>query len=272
MTKEKYYPTSGIYFFKGKYIKKPEEIEMTIEELAEKGFVDDRPDPRVYVGKYQFTFMDSDSLFARIPVDTPEGFLCMEFFSDEMPWMLDEKPLQKLYYPPKPWQLLKRINSRIQQNKEQNKWLQEIKNQLVQVFDKHQIKYTELSKSEVQEYMNCWFEKIVPKEKQKSAREHCFSTRKYNNYLWHVFSYEDVPCIEGDSAKTEFDNNKREETVLILNYEKVGFIINNSNGIIAAELDEFNDIIITGKNFDWAYVHTHEQQCGPYYYNKNFSD
>jgi hypothetical protein len=272
LTKEKYYPTSGDYCFVGRYIKKPEEIGMTIEELVEKEFVDDRPDPAVYVGRYKFTFMDYDSLFARIQEDTPNGFLCIEFFSEEIPWLLDEKPMEKQYYPPRPWQIIKKINERIRQKKEKVEWLMEIKNQLVQVFDKHQIKYTEMSESELKEYMNCWFEEIVPKEKQKDARYHCFSTRKYNCYLWHAFSYGDTPSIEEENAKTEFNNTKREEAVLILNYEKVGFILKNSKEIIADELDEFNDVIITGKDFDWAYVHTHEEQCGPYFYNKRLSD
>lgn len=59
---------------------------------------------------------------------------------------------------------------------------------------------------------------------------------------------------------------------MILNYEKVGFVLRNTKEITANELDECNDVIITGKNFDWAYVHTHEQQCGPYYYNKRLPD
>ncbi|HAZ18754.1 MAG TPA: hypothetical protein DCY75_01100 [Clostridiales bacterium] len=272
LTKEKHYPTSGKYCFAGRYIKKPEEIEMTIEQLAEKEFVDDRPDPRVYVGSYQFTFMDPDSLFATIPEGTPDGLLCVEFFLEELPWLLNEKPIEKLYYPPKPWQIVRKINEKVRQKKEEDNWREEIKNQLVQVFNKHQIKYAEMSEYELKEYMNHWFEEIVPKENQKDARDHCFSTRKYNSYLWHAFSYGDVPCIEGEGAKREFNNSKREEAVLILNYEKVGFVLRNTKEITANELDECNDVIITGKNFDWAYVHTHEQQCGPYYYNKRLPD
>ena len=63
LTNDKYYPTSGNYCFAGKYIRKPQEIEMTIDELIEKNFIDDRPDPRVYISRYQFTFMDPDSIY-----------------------------------------------------------------------------------------------------------------------------------------------------------------------------------------------------------------
>ena len=152
LTKEKYYPLSGSYYFAGKYIKKPEEIVMTIEELAEKDFIDDRPDPRVYIGRYQFTFMDSDSLFARIPEDTPEGFLCVEFFSEEMPWLLDEKSEQKLYYPPRPWQIVKKIKERIRNNKENENWRQEIKDQLTRLFDTHNINYLVITQTQIIKY------------------------------------------------------------------------------------------------------------------------
>ncbi len=80
LTEDKRYPTAGGYCFAGRFLEKPEEIVMTVDELAENDFVDDRPDPRVYIGRYHFTFMDPDSLFARIPEGTPEGFLYMEFF------------------------------------------------------------------------------------------------------------------------------------------------------------------------------------------------
>ena len=53
-----------------------------------------------------------------------------------------------------------------------------------------------------------------------------------------------------------------------MNYEKIGFILKNCQGITAEELDEYNDIIISGKNFDWTYVHAHEAYCGPYFFQR----
>ena len=148
---------------------------------------------------------------------------------------------------------------------EDKEWLRELKNQLTQMFDTLQINYTEMSKFEVNLYMNRWFEEIVPKAKQKTAREHCFPTREYGGYLWHAFSYGDVFCVAGESAKAEFDKIDHREAVLILNYEEIGFKLENSKGISADKLDGFKDIVLTGKNFDWTYVHTHEEHCGPYF-------
>ena len=54
-----------------------------------------------------------------------------------------------------------------------------------------------------------------------------------------------------------------------MNREGIGFILDSTEGIMAEELNEFNDIILTHENFDWTFVHTHEFDCGPYYYQRN---
>lgn len=266
MTKEKHFPSSGHYCFAGRYSGRPEEIEMTVEELVEKNYIDDSPDSRVYIDRFQLTFMDADSLFATIPEGIPEGFLCVGFFIEEMPWLLNEKPEQKLYYQPKPWQFVRKVKERINHNKRSRKLEEVIKNEVAKLLDRNNIEYAEISKSAVKKYMEDWFEAIVPKAQQKEARKHCFSNRKYSCYLWHTFSYLYVPCIEGEDAKIKFDNTVREKAVLLLNSQKIGYILDNPKDITASDLDEFNDVIFTEEGFSWTYVHTHEQQCGPYFY------
>lgn len=268
LTEDKRYPTAGGYCFAGRFLEKPEEHVMTMDELVENDFVDDRPDPRVYIGRYHFTFMDPDSLFARIPEGTPEGFLYMEFFLEDMPWLLNEKPEMTMFYPPKPWQLFQKLHLKFQQRKENHEYIEELKGSLIKLFQNKHIEYSEMSKSSLKKYTETWFVSIVPKMHQTEAREHCFSNRKVTNYLWHAFSYGDAPAFEGDRAKSEFDHNCGGEAVVILNYEKIGFILKNCQGITAGELDEYNDIIISDKNFDWTYVHTHEAYCGPYFFQR----
>ena len=269
LTDDKRYPTGGGYYFAGKFLEQPEEMIMTVDEFAEKGFVDDRPDPRVYIGRYHFTFMDPDSLFARIPEGTPEGFLYMEFFLEDIPWLLNEKPELTMFYPPKPWQLFKKLHLKLRQRKENNEYIDELRDSLIKLFQNKQIQFSEMPKSSLKKYMKTWVVSIVPKAHHAEARKHCFSNRKYTNYLWQVFSYGDAPSIQGDRAKAELEHNGLlGEAVVILNYEKIGFILENCQGITADELDEFNDIVITGKNFDWSYVHTHEVYCGPYFFQR----
>lgn len=145
----------------------------------------------------------------------------------------------------------------------------EVKDKLIWLFEKHYITYTEMTQSQVKDYMKCWFENIVPFEKQKDAFKHCFPTKNFMSYLWHAFSYKYVPYINGKDAKRTFDSIKHDEAVVILNFEHIGFTLDNADYISSDELDDFSDIIITGKNFDWVYVHTHEPYCGPYFYKKS---
>lgn len=163
LTEDKRYPTAGGYCFAGRFLEKPEEIVMTVDELAENDFVDDRPDPRVYIGRYHFTFMDPDSLFARIPEETPEGFLYMEFFLEDMPWLLNEKPEMTMFYPPKPWQLFQKLHLKFQQRKENHEYIEELKGSLIKLFQNKHIEYSEMSKSSPKKYMETWFVSIVPK-------------------------------------------------------------------------------------------------------------
>jgi len=269
LTNEKTYPTFGVYYFAGEFIKKPKEQIMTAEEFAENNFNHDSPDPRVYIGKYQFEFVDPESVFGRIPDDMPDGFICIRFYSDMMPWLLSEKCKERMYYPPKPWQLIKKLRLRFKHLRNNKNHLIKLMSSLILMFERHKISYREMRKSEIKSYMNRWFIEIVPIHNQEKARNNCFSTGKYTCYLWHAFSYGDAACADGESAIVAFNSCKKDKSVLIMNYEKIGFVLDSTDGITAEELNEFNDVIITHENFEWSYVHTHEGNCGPYFYQNN---
>ena len=36
----------------------------------------------------------------------------------------------------------------------------------------------------------------------------------------------------------------------------------------AEYINNYNDILVFDKTFSWTYCHTHEENCGPYFYNK----
>lgn len=92
-------------------------------------------------------------------------------------------------------------------------------------------------------------------------------TAKYN-HLWHLFTWGEVSCLEGDEARKAFDS---------LQYtQAIRFVGGRSNHIedvceiekISAEAldnDPESDIYIVAKDFSWTYVRTHERgSCGPY--------
>ena len=87
------------------------------------------------------------------------------------------------------------------------------------------------------------------------------------SYLWHIFSYKLVPCLEGSEARKALaelpggtcyrfykeyppqDQPRIKEVAM----EDV------------ASLPEELDWYLVDKDFTWTYVHTHEEDCGPYF-------
>lgn len=282
------YPACGSYCFAGKILKKPAETFMTTEELAEKNYVWDLPDTRIYIDRYIFTFIDPNSKLRQTPLfleSMPEGFIGLDFSIENISWLLDEKykgriiDPSKFHYLPKPPSLIGKANIQVRMSKDRKR----LRKSLIEMFNRCNTNYTVMSSESVVNYMNTWFEEIVPKHNQEEARNHCFTDDEVNKYLWHAFGYGSAPCIDGFDAGAEFENIKRGEAVLIMNNAKVmgfaegqitenaqiGYIIENAANITAKDIDAYKDIIITGKDFEWCYVHTHEAYCGPYFYQKN---
>ena len=91
----------------------------------------------------------------------------------------------------------------------------------------------------------------------------------YGNLLWHLFTWGEVPCIEGDDARKAFDDLQYTDAIIFYdgysnNIEGVSVIGKFS----AAEIDrnENSDVYIVAKDFSWTYVRTHEaEMCGPYF-------
>ena len=98
-----------------------------------------------------------------------------------------------------------------------------------------------------------------------------------NQYLWHIFSYEKMPCLEGTKARNAFDELKEKEYYIfyedwvydcdLSEYKGKTFEILNCDKINAKDFNKDKDIYIVDKNFKWTYVNTHESYCGPYFCN-----
>jgi len=277
LSNNKSYPTLGTYFFAGKTIKKPKE-KLTVEEFAEKfagkefteeDFVADIPDPRIYIGKYRFDFTNPDLDPLGIPCDMPQDFIYVRFLCEEMPWLLKEKCEDQMYYSNKEWQLIKKSRVGIVRLSQHFDFVNALKKKLIHMFEWHKIGYKTMKMAEVEAYINRWFKEIVSINNQEHAHDKCFSTGGWRGYLWHAFSYEYVPCTDGDDARIEFNKCNRGKAVVLMEKEKIGFVLDISDGIMAEELEEFGDIYVTHENFDWTYVHTHEgDHCGPYFWSR----
>jgi hypothetical protein len=90
-----------------------------------------------------------------------------------------------------------------------------------------------------------------------------------DNYLWHLFTWCDVSCTEGDKAREFFDNLKYEEAIKF--YGGRSNHIENASlvgKISSKDLDEDieADVYVVAKDFSWTYVRTHERDlCGPFF-------
>lgn len=119
----------------------------------------------------------------------------------------------------------------------------------------------------VQKFLSVFAKNITEMQKRKA-----YIGKNHSGYLWHLFSYKLLPCLEGDNAREEY--NKIDKTNVIeiqydngimgdketLSLDKAHF---TAEGIDNSGLLEF---YVIGKDFSWCYVITHEQDlCGPYF-------
>lgn len=90
-----------------------------------------------------------------------------------------------------------------------------------------------------------------------------------NQYLWHIFSYQQVEHLSGQEAVKSFNLIKKSECFIFYQHDEVAIKLINSKDIKAEDFENENDIYLVDKNMTWTYVHTHEDSCGPYFYKIN---
>ncbi len=93
------------------------------------------------------------------------------------------------------------------------------------------------------------------------------------NYLWHIFSWNLVPHLEGDAARQALAAVPDKDLYLFYKeYPPKGAPL--SRPVTKAELDglpagrgavDGADWYVVDKGFTWTYVQTHEADCGPYF-------
>ena len=86
-------------------------------------------------------------------------------------------------------------------------------------------------------------------------------------YLWHIFSHKLVPCLEGEDARKALA--ELPDTECYRFYKE--YPPQNQPRIKAISMAEISslpddlDWYLVNKDFTWTYVHTHEEDCGPYF-------
>lgn len=88
----------------------------------------------------------------------------------------------------------------------------------------------------------------------------------YDAYRWHIFSFEKVTALTNSRARNAFNKCKKEKVFAFYQHKDEAFYIENSKLLKSTDFDLDDDIYIFDMINKWTYVHTHESQCGPYFY------
>ena len=87
------------------------------------------------------------------------------------------------------------------------------------------------------------------------------------SYLWHIFSFKLVPCLEGDEARKALEELPDTECYRFYkeyppqDHPRIKAISISEVCSLPDDLDWY----LVDKDFTWTYVHTHEEDCGPYF-------
>lgn len=118
------------------------------------------------------------------------------------------------------------------------------------------------------ELMNKWLSIFGAGVDKQIIEEHVTS---YGNLLWHLFTWGNVNCLQGDEARKAFDELEYDEAIRFYDgyaghIEKVCVV----NKISAKKIDKdrASDVYIVAEDFSWTYVRTHEEWLGPYFCRK----
>ena len=118
--------------------------------------------------------------------------------------------------------------------------------------------------------INRWLSAFAEGVDKKLIKERVTSE---GNFLWHIFTWCEVPCFEGDEARAAFDALEYTEAIRFTG----GFSGKVKKGGVVGKLsasdvdnDPASDVYIVAQDFSWTYVRTHEEGlCGPYLCIKN---
>ena len=118
------------------------------------------------------------------------------------------------------------------------------------------------------ELMNKWLSVFGAGVDKQIMEEHVTS---YGNLLWHLFTWGNVSCLQGNEARKAFDEVQYDEAIQFYDgyashIEKVCVI--NKISAKKVDKDRASDVYIVAEDFSWTYVRTHEEGLGPYFCRK----
>ena len=104
-------------------------------------------------------------------------------------------------------------------------------------------------------YIEVFYKGLPEKDKEKIH---------LNDYLWHAYSYEAVPCIEGVEAVKEFMKKEKNDVYVFCLYN--GYVeeikdLTYEKLLKMIYWDKiYSDCYVVDKDFKWTFVYTHETE------------
>ena len=106
------------------------------------------------------------------------------------------------------------------------------------------------------------FAASIPKEERRKVH--------FEQYRWHLFSFELLDALTEDEARDAFDAQSKDTVYLFWQHTKKAYLVKNAHLLKAEDFDHdfipFTDFYLFSPEGKWTYIHTHEIMCGPYFY------
>ena len=116
---------------------------------------------------------------------------------------------------------------------------------------------------------NRWLDVFASDVSEKDLGERVLSE---GNFLWHLFSWKLVPCLEGDAARQALAETSEERYLFYYEYPPECVPLIRSvmlEDLSALPVDQGAvpgaDWYVVDKDFTWTYAQPHEEECGPYF-------
>ena len=112
------------------------------------------------------------------------------------------------------------------------------------------------------------FDRLVSVEAKQAA------THYSNQFRWHLFSFELLPVIQGDQARTTFNGMEKKELYLFFDYTDETYRVRNAHLLTASDVEalrensslNLSDMYFFDPLNKWTYIKPHEDYCGPYFF------
>ena len=117
----------------------------------------------------------------------------------------------------------------------------------------------------VKEYMVKWLSVFAPDMTVYDAKSFCLPKLFFKNYLWHAFSFQKTDCYIEEDAEEAFAKGFEGPCYILLNHERLLCKVADGKVITLEKLKEFSNIIVFTEDFSGTYVHTGNEEFGPYY-------